>query len=279
MFRLVRLTRLLKLVRSIEHFDVLVLMVTAIKKSLLALGWSMMLLFTAHMIVALCICNILHMTYFPGKEAHADETTLEVYEYFGTFTRAMTSTFELTLANWPVICRLLSEEISEWFSLWVLVHRFALGIAVIGVLNGIFMQETLRAAASDDDIMVRTKERHRKMQRKKLADLFDILDHEADGKITIDEFNSIATSHTVRTWLAAMELSTDDLDNLFWLIDVDNSGGVTLDELMAGVDRLRGTARSLDLVTVMKHLHLNTSMPERLRVSVEANSDSKGIFR
>merc|ERR1719353_1089483 len=103
--------------------------------------------------------------YFHDESQPLDERQ-KLYEYFGTFTRAMLSMFEITLANWPPICRLLSEEVTEWFMVLCVIHKLTIGFAVVGVINGVFMQETFKVASSDDVIMVRQKakamQRHRK---------------------------------------------------------------------------------------------------------------------
>lgn len=39
-----------------------------------------------------------------------------VYTYFGTFSRSLLTMFEITLANWPPVCRALTENVTEpWF--------------------------------------------------------------------------------------------------------------------------------------------------------------------
>eukprot|EP00971_Amphidinium_carterae_P219129 4349964-Amphidinium_carterae.2 len=59
--------------------------------------------------------QILVETYLKEEDKPIEER-LEVYLYFGTFSRALLSMFELTMANWPPICRLLMENVSE---LWM----------------------------------------------------------------------------------------------------------------------------------------------------------------
>jgi len=88
----------------------------------------------------LFLVQILQATYFDEiKASDLTEEELkkhhEIYEYFGTCTRCMLSMFEITLGNWPPIARLLSEEVSEWFTLVCLAHKLTIGFAVIGVIT------------------------------------------------------------------------------------------------------------------------------------------------
>merc|ERR1712046_424827 len=124
----------------------------------------------------------------------------------GTFSRAMLSMFELTLANWPPICRLLSEKWSEWFMLLAMLHKLSIGFAVIGVINGVLMQETFKVANSDDGIMERQKKRAGRLHREKMKKLFSVGDANVDLKVDKDEFECLVREPYVKSWLHAMDL-------------------------------------------------------------------------
>lgn len=230
-------------------------MITAIKGSIVVLFWALMLLFVIQLAIAILFSQILQSSFFDQDKPL--DIKQDVYEYFGTFTRSILSIFELTFANWPVICRLLSENVSEWFALVVLMHKLTIGFAVIGVINGVFMQETFKVASSDNTIMVRTKEKASKAHLKKMTEFFSSLDDSQDGRVSVDEFEAIADDVEVKLWLASMDLDAADLTHLFYLLDADRDGYITLEELTTGVSKLRGTARSIDTISL---LHLQREL-------------------
>merc|ERR1719162_1257454 len=131
--------------------------------------------------VALFLTQILHAYYFHEVSTSSPEKQHKLYEYFGSFTRCLMSMFELTLANWPPVTRLLAEEVSEWFMLLCVAHKLTIGFAVIGVINGVILQETFKIAATDDMLMVRQKKRGAALFRKKMMALFAALEHGGDG--------------------------------------------------------------------------------------------------
>merc|ERR1712057_122795 len=96
--------------------------------------------------------------------------------------------FELTLANYPTAGRVLSEEVSEFFMPLVLIFKLTLGFAVLGVINGVILQETFKVAATDDVIMVRQKKRTGDIARRKMRILFEALDTSGDGDLDYEEF-------------------------------------------------------------------------------------------
>jgi len=259
LLRLFRLFRLVRLVRFLETLDHLYVMTTAISGLSKVLGWAIVLLTIMLLTCNLFLVQILQVTYFdevtardltPGQlEKHH-----EMYAYFGTCTRCMLSMFEITLGNWPPIARLLSEEVSEWFILICLVHKLTIGFSVIGVITGIILQETFKVAQTDDIIMLRAKKRASNILRQKMSALFNTLDVEQDGKVTLSEFRSIGEATEIKTWLASLDIETDDLNTLFALIDEDSDGYITLEELVTRVPRIKGAARGIDVLAIMKKL-------------------------
>merc|ERR1740127_355815 len=114
-----------------------------------------------------------------------------MYSYFGTCTRCVLSMFEITLGNWPPVARLLAEEVSEWFGVLCILHKLTIGFAVVGVINGVILQETFKVAHTDDMVMVRQKKRAQRAMEKKMESLFAALDIDKVGRLTFQEFTII----------------------------------------------------------------------------------------
>lgn len=57
----------------------------------------------------------------------------------------------------------------------------------------------------------------------------------------------------VQLWLGSMDLDVADADELYKLIlDLDQEGELTVDELIRGVARLKGSARSCDVQMLLR---------------------------
>merc|ERR1711957_558612 len=52
--------------------------------------------------------------------------------------------------------------------------------------------------------------------------------------------------------MASMDLDVADAEMVFELVDADGDGRLTAEELVAGVSRLMGDARNLDLLVLMR---------------------------
>eukprot|EP00929_Paragymnodinium_shiwhaense_P013917 TRINITY_DN121765_c0_g1_i1.p1 TRINITY_DN121765_c0_g1~~TRINITY_DN121765_c0_g1_i1.p1 ORF type:complete len:655 (-),score=146.97 TRINITY_DN121765_c0_g1_i1:120-2084(-) len=250
--RLARLLRLLRLFKVLHKLDVLILLVGALKACGSVMFWSLTLLLLVMTCFSLMLVYMLEP--FILNEAISLVDRQLVYNYFGSFSRAILSVFELTLSNWVPVTRMLHDTVSEWYSPLLLAYRSVAGFAMISVITGVFLHETFRTAAADDDLMIMQRERAITKHVQKMRQLFHEADESCDGYLSFGEFQKIVEDKRVRTWLAAMELDIQDVAHAFRIIDMNGDGQLSAEELVRGVARMKGHARSLDLLFVMEKL-------------------------
>merc|ERR1740121_3327081 len=75
-------------------------------------------------------------------------------------------------------------------------------------------------------------------------------DKDKSESLTREELNYLLEKKAIRTWLEAMDLRYSDPDTLFTLIAGDEDE-VTVDQFIEGIGRLKGTARNIDMITVL----------------------------
>ncbi|CAJ1389767.1 unnamed protein product [Effrenium voratum] len=136
-----------------------------------------------------------------------------------------------------------------------------MGFAVVGVINGVLMQETFKVAHMDDTVMVREKQRAIRAHVQKMSLLFEEADTSGDGRVDLAEFKRILDDHEVKVWLAAMDVDVSDVDELFSMLDDGADGRLSAEELVAGISKLQGVAKAMDLRKVIrKHEEMNQSL-------------------
>lgn len=265
LFRLFRVLRLLRLIHTIAGFAHLLLMITALKGSLSMLGWASMLLFGLQTVFAFILTQMLRYLVIEN-ETYAMETRLECFKYFGTFARAMFSMFELSLANWIPISRFLIEDINEFFIIFAVFYKLTLGFAVVGVVNACFIKETFKIVANDRTMMVIENMHEKAAFVKEITKFMEHAERNStgrrDGTLTVKEFERVCHDEHVKNWLGAQGLDASDARKLFELMD-DGSGYLETQELVRGVAKLRGPAKSLDLVALHR-MHAEDDMIRRL---------------
>eukprot|EP00747_Dinoflagellata_sp_TGD_P172458 gnl/TRDRNA2_/TRDRNA2_208988_c0_seq1.p1 gnl/TRDRNA2_/TRDRNA2_208988_c0~~gnl/TRDRNA2_/TRDRNA2_208988_c0_seq1.p1 ORF type:complete len:171 (-),score=38.39 gnl/TRDRNA2_/TRDRNA2_208988_c0_seq1:189-662(-) len=84
-----------------------------------------------------------------------------------------------------------------------------------------------------------------------LKDLFRSLDGNRTGMITVSEFEKALDDEDVEAYFSSLQLDINDAWTLFKLLDDDGSNVVHIDEFVMGCLRLRGTAKGIDIATLM----------------------------
>merc|ERR1712048_1519168 len=82
-----------------------------------------------------------------------------VFSYYGTFSRSMITMFEIHLANFAPACRVLVDTVGEEYAYLFLCYRCLAGFAILNVINAVFIQQTMRVAQQDHDVMIDLKQK------------------------------------------------------------------------------------------------------------------------
>lgn len=250
MFRLLRLLRLLRLARllkTFQSFDVLHLLIGSLKASFNVLIWSVVFLGVVMIMFGLFLQMFLEVYIADASE----DDRHQVFLHFGTFSRSMMSVWIVTLGNPAPIVWLLVNSVSEWFIVLFLVHHALLGFATITVVRAIFLHETLRVSQTDQEVMIREKERQISNNATHMLHLFEQADTDEDGHVTYEDFLTLIHNPKMKVFISALGLEVDDAEEAFILLDTNGDGELNIHTLMDGFTRLKGAARSIDIVQII----------------------------
>merc|ERR1712060_122107 len=145
MGRLSKMVRFLRLLKSAERLESIMVMAAALRSCVASAVWSIVILFVCLSVFSLCITSIVRDRYLCEDSSLSEDQQVDAYIYFGSYTRSMQSMFELALANWTPISRFLMENVHEWWMIFVILYKLTVGFAMIGILNSVFMQTTFAA--------------------------------------------------------------------------------------------------------------------------------------
>jgi len=247
LFRLLRMGKLARAFRMVTMTSVLgslQLLVKCLAASSNMLFWSFCLLTFVQCVAGLIIATLCRDFFTDASYGTALQE--EVFRYYGTFTRTFLTMFEVLFANWGPACRILTDNISEWFALFFLLYRCVFCFAVLNVVNAVFVQQTMKTASSDEELAFKQKEKDAQMYVRKVRKLFQTIDDSGDGAINLEEFAKLVQSPKLQFWMSQLELEYHDLLSLFEFLD-NGDGEITLMEFVEGASRLRGHAKTLDL--------------------------------
>merc|ERR1719359_2206297 len=94
-----------------------------------------------------------------------------------------------------------------------------------------------------------------------MRDLFQAVDADQSGSITWDELHSHLSDEAVKAYFSLVQIEISEAEGLFHLLDVDESGEVGIEEFIMGCMRLKGTAKSIDMATLLyEHKRMYVTM-------------------
>eukprot|EP00435_Cladocopium_sp_Y103_P056779 s1312_g19.t1 len=117
-------------------------------------------------------------------------------------------------------------------------------LAMMNVITGIFVDNAKTYAQQDKD--------RRSSRRGAAGNLFKQTDLNEQNAIDWKVFQAKLDTRELQELFDAVDVNVADARSLFKLIDTDNSGSVSPDELMRGWIRLQGPAKALDLSLLLR---------------------------
>lgn len=246
-FRLLRIGKMVRAVRMVAVTSQMGSLQLLVK--CLASSRDMLLSSFSILTFVQCVAGVILSTLcvdFINDETQDKTIREEVWKYYGSFSRTFLTMFEIFFANWGPACRVLVENVSEWFSIFFLIYRCVLGFAVLNVMNAVFVQQTMRTAVMDEDLAYKQRQKEIDQYTKKVKTLFQGLDSTGDGSINLEEFSKLVKSDKLAFWMSQLELEYHDLLQLFEFLD-NGDGQITLTEFIDGAARLRGGAKAIDV--------------------------------
>lgn len=280
LLRVLRVLRLMKLIRVLTfYFKELMFIVGGLKESTKGIIWAMMLL-TVLLYTFGIILTVLLRVEEPdsskGDDADAEnlradmasisasELLRRVYEnlpiacegwnhedYFSSVPASMFTTLQvITRDSWnTAIVRPLVRTEPAYALLFMLIIM----VGTFGILNtilGLMCEVTYMISRQNDDKVAEILQREERKVLDSLRAIFEAADTDASGELDAVEFKQAMKKRHVKESLALIDIPVSDLKDLFDLLDPTKTGAITIDEFCKGSQKLKGVAKSKDLIRV-----------------------------
>eukprot|EP00931_Biecheleriopsis_adriatica_P057183 TRINITY_DN33910_c0_g1_i1.p1 TRINITY_DN33910_c0_g1~~TRINITY_DN33910_c0_g1_i1.p1 ORF type:complete len:571 (+),score=107.99 TRINITY_DN33910_c0_g1_i1:46-1758(+) len=244
--RITRMVRIIKVARLIRFVKALRTLVSSITHTIKSLFWALVLLVLLVYVFGILFTQAVY-DHLSDIEVSAEaSTSIESY-WSGLLTSMLTLFMAITGGvSWELPLAPLSEIHGVWVAIFLFYIAFAY-LAVLNVVTGVFCEAAIESARSDHEMAMHSIMENRKAHVAKVKSLFEDLDEDGSGTLTLDELEHHMNSDIVKDYFEMLELDVRDAWSLFRLLDQDGGSEVELEEFLWGCMHLRGNAKALDL--------------------------------
>jgi len=250
MLRILRIARAIRVVRLLRFCKDLRLIVLAVLRSGTSLFWSIVCL--AIIIFIFAIFFMHSVTYYLFEcEMDCDENR-EMADMFGSLVLSCYSLFQAVSGgiSWHAVADPLTKV--HWsngivFTFFVFFTLFAM----MNIITGIFVDSAINCAHNDNEEVIQEQMHNENSHMRQLQLLFERLDVRETGMLSLEEFTEQLKNPRVRAQLSILGIDIHEAQGIFKLLDIDKSASVSIVEFVHGCMRMKGLARSLDVISLM----------------------------
>lgn len=251
---LVRIVNLLRLRRVIEHskyLKELKLVIRGMLGSWASLCWAVIVL--VGIVFVFSIWTTTLIGYQEGFQDLLNDTNgWSSEDLFGSIGRSMFTLVQImTLDNWcsGIVRHVASREwyMIGFFSIFLLLTTYG----ILNLIIAIIVEQTLTASQHSETRVKAREERARHLESETLREIFMIADVGSHGDLGLEMFEKACLEHAEVRWrMRTLELPLEDVKRLFQVMDGDGSRSLNMKEFMDGCSKLKGPARSKELLAL-----------------------------
>mmetsp|Transcript_12225 Transcript_12225/g.22603 ORF Transcript_12225/g.22603 Transcript_12225/m.22603 type:complete len:475 (-) Transcript_12225:44-1468(-) len=244
--RIVRYIRIVRSIRGPRIFRELYMIMQGLLHALATLAWVMLLLF----IVVYCFGVML--TTFVGQSERAHEHLRYWEQYAGTVWRSMWTTIQIvTFDQWASDIARPMNEVSPGIFLLIIGVIAICTFGILNVMVSVMVQQVLSIAKENNDKVDSVLEKNDRMILRSMVDDFKDCDGGAKDELDIVEFRRLLQTQSFAYKLRLLGVQIDEAEHLFELMDADDSGTLSPEEFINGLQKLKGNAKGQDLVQLI----------------------------
>eukprot|EP00929_Paragymnodinium_shiwhaense_P001757 TRINITY_DN101990_c0_g1_i1.p1 TRINITY_DN101990_c0_g1~~TRINITY_DN101990_c0_g1_i1.p1 ORF type:complete len:654 (+),score=130.26 TRINITY_DN101990_c0_g1_i1:100-2061(+) len=246
--RIVRLLRLLRIIRVVRLLHVIVelrSMIVTIIASLRSLFWGLLLIFGMIFVISIFILQtVTDQRVRNGEAILDDEATDRFFSSLGSLIVSLWASITGGV-QWSHMMDPLMHVSPVTGLVFMLYIAFSI-LALMNVMTGIFVEQAMKTARADEEQFVAVSVA-KYFNDKLFGDGASADLPEAQRFITWEDFNEHIERPELQDLFTALNVDPREARSLYQLIDRNQIGMLTGDQLTTGWVRLQGSAKAVDL--------------------------------
>eukprot|EP00929_Paragymnodinium_shiwhaense_P046824 TRINITY_DN2381_c0_g1_i1.p1 TRINITY_DN2381_c0_g1~~TRINITY_DN2381_c0_g1_i1.p1 ORF type:complete len:788 (-),score=160.85 TRINITY_DN2381_c0_g1_i1:470-2833(-) len=268
--RVMKMMKLFRVVRLMRMFRELRLIWSSIVGCVKAIFWALVLIMATSYMVGVCFTQATTGYLRELGEKIDEEQFDRLRGYWGNVQMSMLSLYMCVTngADWADVADSLFVVGNAYYALFLLYILFYTCV-VANTLTSLFVESTIANADKDQQYVIMNALEQSDKIIDKLRHWFEDVDLDGNGYITFEEFCEKLHDPRSVAFASTMNIEVTDLKQFFSVLSVNGSQPVDLETFVVGCIKLRGAAKSMDLMELMYFHRQAVEQARRQQVKFE----------
>lgn len=259
LFRLLKLLKALRFVRLLRSFRELRLMIGSIFGCVRSMFWAMVLLSLITFLFGLFFVQacVVEMAVPSSKSSIDSQSRDAIVQYWASVQVAMNSLFLAGTGgdSWRYMAEPLltvSPLVYGGFLIYIVFFLFV----IANTLTSLFIDSYIDSSAKDDTMLIQAQKDKRREIIERAVKISREVDKDESGIIDASEFDAVCNNPELTALMDSLAVDPGNVREFFDMVSQGGQRPVTIAQFVHGCMKIRGPARSVDLVVVIELLHL-----------------------
>eukprot|EP00929_Paragymnodinium_shiwhaense_P101790 TRINITY_DN6497_c0_g1_i4.p1 TRINITY_DN6497_c0_g1~~TRINITY_DN6497_c0_g1_i4.p1 ORF type:complete len:723 (-),score=151.68 TRINITY_DN6497_c0_g1_i4:212-2380(-) len=252
--RVMKMVRLFRVVRLMRMFRELRLIWNSIFGCVKAIFWAMMLIVSVSFMLGVCFVQASTAYLEENYDAIALEELQLIKDSWGSVQTAMLTLYKSVTGgqDWAEFASTLWPVGAAYYMLFLLYILFYTCV-ICNTITSLFVESTMVNADKDQQVVIQSALENSDEYIEKLRGWFSSVDSDGNGCITYDEFSEKLQDPEAIAFASTLNIELTDLKQFFAGLSNNGTRAVNLEAFVVGCIRMRGPAKSMDLLELMFH--------------------------
>eukprot|EP00929_Paragymnodinium_shiwhaense_P015583 TRINITY_DN12369_c0_g1_i1.p1 TRINITY_DN12369_c0_g1~~TRINITY_DN12369_c0_g1_i1.p1 ORF type:complete len:836 (+),score=150.79 TRINITY_DN12369_c0_g1_i1:237-2510(+) len=252
--RVMKMVRLFRVVRLMRMFRELRLIWNSIFGCVKAIFWAMVLIISVSFMVGVCFVQASTAHLREARETVTPEEVELIKDCWGSVQTATLTLYSSVTGgvSWQEVAEGLWPIGSAYYSLFLLYILFYTCV-ISNTITSLFVESTMVNADKDQQVVIQNALEHTEEYIDKLRGWFSSVDKDGNGCVTYDEFCEKLQDPEAMAFASTLNIELTDLKQFFAGLSHNGTRPVNLETFVVGCIRLRGPAKSMDLLELIFH--------------------------
>lgn len=257
--RVLKVLKLLRVVRLMRCFKGLRIVLAGILGAIQPLFYAMLLIVGTTYLFGMAILQ--SCTTFLETKVASEATRDAIGELWSSVPRSMLSLFMASTSgdSWRILAEPLQEVGPITYAIFVVYLSFFVFV-ISNTLTSLFVENGIEFAQSDENAVIQEEMEKKGQHIRRFRRFFELIDTDRSGDITYEEFCANLSSPSLQAFATSLGIDILDAKEFFEVLSRSGEQAVDIETFVVGCIKLKGHARSLDLIELSHAYKINSGL-------------------